>query len=177
MFRMCFLLKIWCYELTSISRNYPKNALFQTLFMAPKFKVQRVNFYANCFSVWYLDKHFRWANEPSLALLRTIKMKFIRWTMTKLLEPKKYIPKKKFFTLKSLPKNFIFCLYQGQGRVFFGKDFNVKKDKFGMYFFCSNNFVMVHRMNFILIVRSHPRLSSFAHHKCLSKCQTEKKLE
>ncbi len=51
-----------------------------------------------------------------------------------------------------------------------------KKTFFEMHFFGSNNFVMVHRMNFILIVRSHPQLSSFAHRKCLSKCQTEKKL-
>ena len=69
----------------------------------------------------------------------------------------------------------MFYLYRGQGGIF-GKDFNVKNFFFGMYFFGSSNFVMVHRMNFILIVRSNARLGSFPHRKCLSKCQTEKKL-
>ena len=124
MFRKCFLLKIWYYELTSISRNYPKNALFHAFSMAPKFKVWPVNFYSNFFYVWHLDKHLRWANALSLGWLRTIKIKFIRWTMTKLLEPKKYIPKKKFFTLKSLPK--IPVPDRDKKWNFFGKDFNVK---------------------------------------------------
>ncbi len=88
---------------------------------------------------------------------------------------KKIHPEKKNFYIKILTKKFHFLSLSGTGGIF-GKDFNVKKCFFGMYFFGSNNFVMVHRMNFILIVRSHARLGSFAHHKCLSKCQTEKKL-
>ncbi len=100
----------WRYDVTNLpqfSRNYPKNALFQWL---PNLRSGQLIFTLTFFSVWHLDKHLRWANEPSLALLRTIKMKFIRWTMTKLLEQKKYIPNLSFFYIKILTKKYPPCL-------------------------------------------------------------------